>query len=140
MISVAQDQPAWIRSCRVRAPRTDKDRKQLLRTMLDEVNITSHRDHDNGHADPALERSGGRENLKAATSSSCGSATCYAAARSSTPIRRSSGSRADLPRADRAWFAGRSADLLGAAVGRAVAWVLWDTTTTEILAGIYEPD
>jgi hypothetical protein len=27
---------------------TDKDRKQLLRTLLDEVNITVHRDHDGG--------------------------------------------------------------------------------------------
>ena len=29
---------------------TDKDRKQLLRTLLDEVSITIHRDHDSGHA------------------------------------------------------------------------------------------
>jgi Recombinase len=32
------------------ATTTDKDRKQLLRTLLDEVNITVHRDHDKGHA------------------------------------------------------------------------------------------
>src|SRR6266436_125355 len=37
------------------APTTsDKDHKQLLRTLLDEVNITVHRDHDSGHADLVL--------------------------------------------------------------------------------------
>jgi DNA invertase Pin-like site-specific DNA recombinase len=38
---------------------TDKDRKQLLRTLLDEVNITICRDHDNGHADLVLRWKGG---------------------------------------------------------------------------------
>src|SRR5206468_159537 len=38
---------------------TDKDRKQLLRTLLDEVNITVHRDHDGGHADLVLRWKGG---------------------------------------------------------------------------------
>ena len=38
---------------------TDKDRKQLLRTLLDEVNITVHRDHDRGHADLVLRWKGG---------------------------------------------------------------------------------
>ena len=38
---------------------TDKDRKQLLRTLLDEVNITVHRDHDSGHADLVLRWKGG---------------------------------------------------------------------------------
>ena len=42
------------------APATsDKDRKQLLRTLLDEVNITIHRDHDAGHADLVLRWKGG---------------------------------------------------------------------------------
>jgi hypothetical protein len=42
------------------APTTsDKDRKQLLRTLLDEVNITVHRDHDSGHADLVLRWKGG---------------------------------------------------------------------------------
>src|SRR6266702_364108 len=40
-------------------PTTDKDRKQLLRTLLDEVNITVHRDHDSGHADLVLRWTGG---------------------------------------------------------------------------------
>jgi hypothetical protein len=38
---------------------TDKDRKQLLRTLLDEVNITIHRDHDSGRADLVLRWKGG---------------------------------------------------------------------------------
>jgi DNA invertase Pin-like site-specific DNA recombinase len=38
---------------------TDKDRKQLLRTLLEEVNITVHRDHDDGHADLVLRWKGG---------------------------------------------------------------------------------
>jgi DNA invertase Pin-like site-specific DNA recombinase len=38
---------------------TDKDRKQLLRTLLDEVNITIRRDHDSGHADLILRWKGG---------------------------------------------------------------------------------
>jgi DNA invertase Pin-like site-specific DNA recombinase len=38
---------------------TDKDRKQLLRTLLDEVNITIRRDHDAGHADLVLRWKGG---------------------------------------------------------------------------------
>jgi hypothetical protein len=38
---------------------TDKDRKQLLRTLLDEVNITVHRDHDAGHAELVLRWKGG---------------------------------------------------------------------------------
>jgi DNA invertase Pin-like site-specific DNA recombinase len=38
---------------------TDKDRKQLLRTLLDEVNIAVHRDHDSGHADLVLRWKGG---------------------------------------------------------------------------------
>ena len=33
---------------------TDKDRKRLLRTLLDEVNISVHRDHHEGHADLVL--------------------------------------------------------------------------------------
>jgi hypothetical protein len=42
------------------APTTsDKDRKQLLRTLLDEVNITVHRDHDSGHAGLVLRWKGG---------------------------------------------------------------------------------
>ncbi|TVZ06098.1 recombinase family protein [Trebonia kvetii] len=41
------------------ATTTDKDRKQLLRTLLDEVNITVHRDHDNGRADLVLRWKGG---------------------------------------------------------------------------------
>ena len=38
---------------------TDKDRKQLLRTLLDEVNITLRRDHDRGRADLVLRWKGG---------------------------------------------------------------------------------
>jgi DNA invertase Pin-like site-specific DNA recombinase len=38
---------------------TDKDRKQLLRTLLEEVNITVHRDHDSGRADLVLRWKGG---------------------------------------------------------------------------------
>ncbi|MGE5137759.1 MAG: recombinase family protein [Gemmatimonadota bacterium] len=38
---------------------TGKDRKQLLRTLLDEVNITVHRDHDSGRADLVLRWKGG---------------------------------------------------------------------------------
>ncbi|MGH3637275.1 MAG: recombinase family protein, partial [Mycobacterium sp.] len=38
---------------------TDKDRKQLLHTLLDEVNITVHRDRGNGHADLMLRFKGG---------------------------------------------------------------------------------
>jgi transposase-like protein len=38
---------------------TDKDRKQLLRTLLDEVSITICRDHDSGHADLLLRWKGG---------------------------------------------------------------------------------
>jgi DNA invertase Pin-like site-specific DNA recombinase len=38
---------------------TDKDRKQLLRTLLDEVGITVHRDTDHGHADLVLRWKGG---------------------------------------------------------------------------------
>jgi len=38
---------------------TDKDRKQLLRTLLDEVNITIRRDYDSGHADLVLRWKGG---------------------------------------------------------------------------------
>ena len=38
---------------------TDKDRKQLLRTLLEEVNITIRRDHDTGHADLVLRWKGG---------------------------------------------------------------------------------
>jgi DNA invertase Pin-like site-specific DNA recombinase len=38
---------------------TDKDRKQLLRTLLEEVNITIRRDHDSGHADLVLRWKGG---------------------------------------------------------------------------------
>jgi DNA invertase Pin-like site-specific DNA recombinase len=38
---------------------TDKDRKQLLRTLLEEVNITVHRDHPNPHADLVLRWKGG---------------------------------------------------------------------------------
>ena len=42
------------------APSTsDKDRKQLLRTLLEEVNITIRRDHDTGHADLILRWKGG---------------------------------------------------------------------------------
>ena len=42
------------------APSTsDKDRKQLLRTLLEEVNITIRRDHDTGHADLMLRWKGG---------------------------------------------------------------------------------
>jgi DNA invertase Pin-like site-specific DNA recombinase/transposase-like protein len=42
------------------APTTsDKDRKQLLRTLLEEVNITISRDHDSGHADLLLRWKGG---------------------------------------------------------------------------------
>jgi DNA invertase Pin-like site-specific DNA recombinase len=38
---------------------TDKDRKQLLRTLLEEVNITVHRDHTGGRADLILRWKGG---------------------------------------------------------------------------------
>ncbi|MGH3434800.1 MAG: recombinase family protein, partial [Thermocrispum sp.] len=38
---------------------TDKDRKQLLRTLLDEVNITVHRDTTQGHADLVVRFTGG---------------------------------------------------------------------------------
>jgi hypothetical protein len=38
---------------------TDKDRKQLLRSLLDEVNVTVHRDHAEGHADLLLRWKGG---------------------------------------------------------------------------------
>jgi DNA invertase Pin-like site-specific DNA recombinase len=38
---------------------TDKDRKQLLRTLLDEVNITAHRDASDPHADVVLRLKGG---------------------------------------------------------------------------------
>jgi hypothetical protein len=38
---------------------TDKDRKQLLRTLLDEVNITVHRDDPDPHADLLLRWKGG---------------------------------------------------------------------------------
>src|SRR5262249_51161643 len=38
---------------------TDKDRKQLLRTLLDEVNITIHRDHNGGRTDLVLRWKGG---------------------------------------------------------------------------------
>jgi DNA invertase Pin-like site-specific DNA recombinase len=38
---------------------TDKDRKQLLRTLLDEVSITVHRDHAEGRADLLLHWKGG---------------------------------------------------------------------------------
>jgi DNA invertase Pin-like site-specific DNA recombinase len=42
------------------APSTsDKDRKQLLRALLEEVNITIRRDHDAGHADLILRWKGG---------------------------------------------------------------------------------
>jgi uncharacterized protein YndB with AHSA1/START domain len=38
---------------------TDKDRKQLLRTLLDDVHISLHRDHTQGHADLVLRWKGG---------------------------------------------------------------------------------
>ena len=38
---------------------TDRDRKQLLRTLLDEVNITAHRDHTDSHADLVVRWKGG---------------------------------------------------------------------------------
>ena len=38
---------------------TDKDRKQLLRTLLDEVNISVHRDHTDAHAELMLRWKGG---------------------------------------------------------------------------------
>ncbi|MCA1681664.1 MAG: recombinase family protein, partial [Actinobacteria bacterium] len=38
---------------------TDRDRKQLLHTLLDEVNITVHRDHTQGRADLVLRWKGG---------------------------------------------------------------------------------
>ncbi|HEX5407621.1 MAG TPA: recombinase family protein [Pseudonocardiaceae bacterium] len=41
------------------ATTTDKDRKHLLRTLLEEVNITVHRDQDSGHADLVLRWKGG---------------------------------------------------------------------------------
>jgi DNA invertase Pin-like site-specific DNA recombinase len=41
------------------ATTTDKDRKQLLSTLLDEVNISLHRDHTDGRADLVLRWKGG---------------------------------------------------------------------------------
>jgi DNA invertase Pin-like site-specific DNA recombinase len=41
------------------ATTTDKDRKQLLRTLLEEVHITVHRDHADPHADLLLRFKGG---------------------------------------------------------------------------------
>ena len=41
------------------ASTTDKDRKQLLRTLLEEVTITVHRDHSEGHAELLLRWKGG---------------------------------------------------------------------------------
>jgi len=41
------------------ATTTDKDRKQLLRSLLDEVGISVHRDHDEGRADLILRWKGG---------------------------------------------------------------------------------
>jgi DNA invertase Pin-like site-specific DNA recombinase/uncharacterized protein YndB with AHSA1/START domain len=38
---------------------TDKDRKQLLRSLLDEVNVAVHRDHTNAHAELLLRWKGG---------------------------------------------------------------------------------
>ena len=38
---------------------TDKDRKRLLRSLLDEVNISVHRDHDRAHAELVLRWKGG---------------------------------------------------------------------------------
>jgi DNA invertase Pin-like site-specific DNA recombinase len=38
---------------------TDKDRKRLLRSLLDEVNISVHRDHTNAHAELVLRWKGG---------------------------------------------------------------------------------
>ena len=38
---------------------TDKDRKRLLRSLLDEVNITVHRDHTDAHAELVLRWKGG---------------------------------------------------------------------------------
>jgi DNA invertase Pin-like site-specific DNA recombinase/uncharacterized protein YndB with AHSA1/START domain len=38
---------------------TDKDRKQLLRTLLEDVHISLHRDHTQGHADLVLRWKGG---------------------------------------------------------------------------------
>ena len=38
---------------------TDKDRKQLLRSLLDEVNISVHRDHTDAHAELVLRWKGG---------------------------------------------------------------------------------
>jgi len=38
---------------------TDRDRKQLLHTLLDEVNITAHRDHTDSHADLIVRWKGG---------------------------------------------------------------------------------
>ena len=38
---------------------TDRDRKQLLRTLLDEVNITVHRDHTDAHAELVVRWKGG---------------------------------------------------------------------------------
>jgi DNA invertase Pin-like site-specific DNA recombinase/transposase-like protein len=41
------------------ASSTDRDRKQLLRTLLEEVNITVHRERSGGHADLVLRWKGG---------------------------------------------------------------------------------
>ena len=41
------------------ATTTDKDRKQLLRSLLDEVGISVHRDHEEGRADLVLRWKGG---------------------------------------------------------------------------------
>ena len=38
---------------------TDKDRKQLLRSLLDEININVHRDHTDAHAELLLRWKGG---------------------------------------------------------------------------------
>ena len=42
-----------------RPPPTDKDRKQLLRSLLEEVNIAVHRDHTDAHAELLLRWKGG---------------------------------------------------------------------------------
>ncbi len=41
------------------ASTTDKDRKQLLRTLIEDIAITVHRDDDNGHADLVVRWKGG---------------------------------------------------------------------------------
>jgi hypothetical protein len=41
------------------ATTADKDRKRLLRTLLEEVGISVHRDHDEGRADLTLRWKGG---------------------------------------------------------------------------------